>query len=135
ALAYETWNEQTVELNEGDREVQWKRLRKSIEQGAMTSMINGKEEALWAKPNASEMEADSGETAYSIMSFIDELGTDHHWPGFSTIGTIDPAIETRWRNQIVSYDQLQLDDEDVGLLQAFDDMMERIKFVPPETSS
>src|SRR5690606_13229558 len=51
------------------------------------------------------------------------------------IGTIDPAIETRWRNQIVSYDQLQLDDEDVGLLQAFDDMMERIKFVPPETSS
>lgn len=135
AKADYSWNDEEIDLNEGDYRVQFKELKLSYEQAAYTSMINGMEDALWAVPNSDTMEANAGEAAYSIPAFFDELGSAHHWPGFTTIGGLDPEAETRWRNQTQYYDPLQLDDEDEGLLTAFDRMWLKVKFESPETAS
>ena len=130
-----SWNDEEVDLNEGDYKVQYKELKLSYEQGAYTSMVNGMEDALWAVPNADVMEDNDGSDAYSIPAFFDELGSTFHWPGFTNIGGLDPGIETRWRNQTQRYDPLQLDDEDEGLLTAFDRMWLKVKFDAPDTAS
>lgn len=133
-VAHYGYNEETMDLQEGD-EVQYKKLKKSYEQAAHTSMFNGKEDAIWALPSASGMEADAGKIPYSIPAFIDEIGTDHHWPGFTTLMTVDPALEDRWRNQIATYDSANRLDAEDGILPAMDDIWLSVKFVAPETNS
>lgn len=129
------WSDAAVVLNEGDAETQYKKLKKDYEQAAHTSMFNGMERALFAYPSATQMEAASGKVAYSLAAFIDEIGTDHHWPGFTTIMGVDPANEDRWRNKISRYDAANKFDEDDGIIAAFDDMFLQVKFESPETAS
>lgn len=129
------WSDAAVILNEGDAEVQYKKLKKDYEQASYTSMFNGMEDALFAYPSATAMEAASGKVAYSIAAFIDEIGTDHHWPGFTTIMGVDPATEERWRNKITTYDSTApLDDTD-GIIAGMDDLFMQVKFESPETNS
>jgi len=129
--------DEEILLNEGGDEVVFKKLKKSYEQSSYTSMFNGMEDACWAFPSASSMEADAGKVAYSIPAFIDELGasSNYRWPGFTTIMTVDPTAESRWRNQISRYNSLTPYDQDDGIIGAFDDQWLRVMFESPETAS
>ena len=124
-----SWNEEEITLNEGDQKTQFKKLRKSYEQGAYTSMINGMEAASLTTPLAT-MES-GGKQAFSLMAFFDELGVDFHWPGFTTIMGVDPAVEERWRNQLQGYDSTQLDSNAVGVLRAFRRMFLKVEYESP----
>lgn len=129
------WSDAAVVLNEGEMDVQYKKLKKDYEQAAHTSMFNGMERALFAYPSATAMEAASGKVAYSLAAFIDEIGTDHHWPGFTTIMGVDPANEERWRNKIARYDAANPFDEQTGIIGRMDDLFLQVQFTSPETAS
>lgn len=129
------WSDAAIVLNEGDAETQYKKLKKDYEQAAHTSMWNGMEDALFAFPSASAMESDTGKVAYSLAAFIDEIGTDHHWPGFTTIMGVDPATEERWRNKISRYNPADPFNETDGIIAGMDDLHLQTKFESPETAS
>lgn len=98
-------------------------------------MFNGMEAALFAYPSATAMEADAGKVAYSLLAFLDEIGTDHHWPGFTTVMGVDPATETRWRNKIKTYDSANPFDEETGIIAGMDDLFLQVEYTAPETAS
>lgn len=135
AEAHYVWSEEEIQLNEGDQEATYKKLLKSKKQACHTSMFNGMEDACWAFPSATSMEAASGKVAYSIPAFIDEIGTDYHWPGFTTIMGVDPELEDRWRNQISRYNSADPFDAENGIIPAFDDQWLKVKFESPEQAS
>lgn len=130
-----SYTDEEIILNEGDQTTVYKKLKKDYEQSAHTAMFNGMEDACWAFPSASGMEADAGKIAYSLPAFIDEIGTDHHWPGFTTLMTVDPATEERWRNKISRYNSSTPFDSVDGIVAAFDDMFLQVKYESPETDS
>lgn len=130
-----SFTDEEILLNEGDTETVYKKLKKSYEQSSHTSMYNGMEDALWAFPSASSMEADAGKVSYSIPAFIDEIGTDHHWPGFTNIMTVDPANEERWRNKIARYNNADVFNATQGIIAAMDDMWLQVMFESPDTAS
>lgn len=130
-----SFTDEEILLNEGGDEVVYKRLKRSYEQSAHTAMFNGMEDAIWAFPSATSMEADAGKTAYSIPAFIDEIGTDHHWPGFTTIMTVDPATESRWRNKIARYNSAAPLDGTNGIVPGMDRLFLQVQFVSPDTAS
>lgn len=130
-----SFTDEEIILNEGDVDAQYKKLKKSYEQSAATAMFNGMEDAIWAFPSASSMEADAGKVAYSIPAFIDEIGTDHHWPGFTTIMTVDPATESRWRNKISRYNSADKFNQSTGIIAAMDTMFLEVQFESPDQSS
>lgn len=135
ARCHYAWSDAAVVLNEGDQEAMYKRLKKDYEQAAHTSMFNGMEQALFAYPSATAMEASTGKVAYSLAAFIDEIGTDHHWPGFTTIMGVDPANESRWRNKIARYDSTDHFDDVNGIIPGMDDLFLQVKFEPVERAS
>ncbi len=132
-----SYTDEEILLNEGGTEVVFKKLKRSHEQASQTAMFNGMEDACWAFPSASSMEADAGKVAYSIPAFIDELGStaNYRWPGFTTIMTVDPAAESRWRNQISRYNSATPYDQDDGIIAAFDDQWLAVMFESPDTAS
>jgi hypothetical protein len=143
-----TDHEITLNMNSGYSKeyaaTQYKRLRKKIEQRCWTSIINGLEEKLWATAGASttsteaaSMETASGSEQYSLLSFITEDTTNYHCVngGWTTIEGIDPATESKWRNQVSTYDYDDPDDSDGdgdGLIDKFDEMLTSVGFVPPD---
>ncbi len=141
-----TDHEITLNMNSGfSREyaqVQYKKLRKKIEQRCWTSIINGMEEKIWAPSSttsglSSEVETATGSEQYSIPVLITENETDYHSANgsWTTIMGIDPATESKWRNQVSSYDYTDPDDSDGdgdGLIDAFDDMLTKVGFIPPD---
>lgn len=141
-----TDHEITLNMNSGfSREyaaTQYKKLRKKIEQRMWTSIINGLEEKLWQGVTttaglSSQMETASGSEQYSIPAFITEDTTNYHAANgsWSTIMGIDPATESKWRNQVETYDYDDPDDSDGdgdGVIDAFDNMLTKIMFVPPD---
>jgi hypothetical protein len=146
SLDHMSWTDQEIELNMDDgytrahSKVQYKRMRKKIEQRMWTSMLNGMEKDLWQTPHTAaqeaEMEQSDGLEAYSMGAFITEDTTNWHPAGWTTIMGIDPANESRWRNQVSLYnfdDPYTLGPLDAGsLIQAFDDMWLKVHFVPPQ---
>jgi hypothetical protein len=141
-----TDHEITLNINSGFSKeyakVQYKKLRKKIEQRMWTSIINGLEEKLWQGVTttaglSSQMESDSGSEQYSILSLITENTTDYHAANgsWSTIMGIDPASESKWRNQVSTYDYDDPDDTDGdrdGLIDKFDEMLTSTGFIPPD---
>lgn len=144
AMDQMSWTDHDVLLNGGNarmtkeaRMQAYKRLKKIIKTRCWTSIANGMEARLWRDPNgdSAEMENASGTHAYSIPAFITENTTNYHHNGWSTIQTIDPANESRWRNQVETYDYDDPDDTDGdgdGLIDACDNMMLDVRFEPPD---
>lgn len=135
------WTDQEVELNgdmsESAARVKYKSIRKKIEQRMWTSMINGFESKIWQDANGktTDMESADGKEQFSIPSFITENTTNYHHNGWTTIQGIDPANETKWRNQVSTYDYDDPDDTDGdgdGLIDAFDEMVLKVRFIPPD---
>lgn len=142
-----TDHEITLNMNSGFSEtyamVQYKKLRKKIEQRMWTSIINGMEEKIWANASGTtngnttngEMETIKGGEQYSIPAFISEDTTNYHPFGWTTIMGIDPAEEERWRNQVQTYDFDDPEDaggDQQGLIDAFDAMLTDVGFMPPD---
>jgi hypothetical protein len=132
-----SWTDHEIELNIDERlpdqyvEVQYKNLRRKIEKRMWTSLINGDEKDLWRAPVAAEMEASSGDQAFSIPAFITEDTTNFHPIGWTTIMGIDPATETRWRNQVATYDAANPFTAGASLLEGLDDLWVMTRFQPP----
>lgn len=146
-----SWTDQEVELNVSEglsrdaQKVAYKRLKRTKEMRLWTSFLNGMEADLWkqANGNASEMETSTGSLPYSIPSFISEhdgtTGTTYvPWASDTTIMGVNPANESKWRNQVSRYDYDDPDDSDGdqdGLLDKFDEMFLKVKFTPPATKA
>tara|TARA_R110002110_G_scaffold46222_2_gene139908 strand:- start:145 stop:1302 length:1158 start_codon:yes stop_codon:yes gene_type:complete len=144
-----SWTDQEIELNvpdglsSGAQKVAYKKLKRIKEMRMWTSFLNGMENDLWAQASgsATEMETSSGSLPYSIPSFISEhdgtTGTSYvPWASATTIMGINPASETKWRNQVSRYDYDDPGDSDGGnngLLNAFDEMFLKVQFIPPAT--
>ena len=144
-----SWTDQEVELNvpgglsSGAQKVAYKKLKRIKEMRLWTSFLNGMENDLWASANgnASEMETNTGTLPYSIPAFISEhdgtTGTTYvPWASETSLMGINPANESKWRNQVSRYDYDDPDDSDGdrdGLLDAFDEMFLKVQFTPPST--
>ncbi|HKK94581.1 MAG TPA: phage major capsid protein [Longimicrobiales bacterium] len=135
AKAHYSFSEEEIELNQTGSLEQFVNLRTKYEQDAYTDIYNGMEDALWAVPSSSAMEASGGLRPYSIPAFVTEDTTDYHPSGFTTIMGVDPASSTRWRNQVETYLPSALDDQDNGIIAAFDSMFLSVKFESPDTAS
>lgn len=126
-----SYTEQEVTLNSGDPQTYYKNLLKSKRQACTTSTFNKMEDALWAAPSNSDMEASSGKVPYSIPSMIT---TDGLAPsGFTTLETLNPTTNSGWRNQTETYDPSNISDETDGLVRAMDRMWHKVRFVSPRT--
>ena len=144
-----SWTDQEVELNVpgglsvSAQKVAYKKLKRIKEMRLWTSFLNGMENDLWAQASgsASEMETSTGALPYSIPAFISEhdgtTGTTYvPWASDTTIQGINPANESKWRNQVSRYDYDDPDDSDGdqdGLLDKFDEMFLKVQFTPPAT--
>ncbi len=110
----------------------YKDLQRLKEQAAWTGAFNGMEDAMtYTAPVTGDMEAQDGTQPYNIFSFISEDATNYHPSGWTTIENIDPATETRWRNQRSTYDHTSPLDATDGLFVAFDEMIEKVRFRTP----
>ena len=129
--------DEVMDLNdESAMEDVWVRQKKKYEQGAMTDMYNGMEEALLAVPVYATMESGTGEDPpfYSLSAFINEA-TNGVWPGWTNVETVNPSTESRWRPQQVSYDSLNPTDETSGIIAGFDVLWAQMGFYPPEAGT
>lgn len=122
--------------------VQYKNLKRKLEQRCFTSIVKGAETKLWqlasnqtgATYATADMETNTGTEPYSIPNIISDDPTNYHAGGWSTIASIDPATESKWRNQRHTYDFDDPDDTDGdndGLIDAFDNMWSKTHFMPP----
>lgn len=127
------WNDNEILLNEGDPN-RYGDLKFDYEQGAMTAIVNGMENLFWQVPNTNDMEADAGETPYSIPCFVQEGGASQTTggapSGFSTVMGLDPSTETWWKNQTAGYTGANIEtaDSSTGLFQGFDKVMRLVRF-------
>lgn len=127
------WNEHEIELNGGGsggeaQFIQFKKLKKSKQQGCTISMYNGMEDALWATPVNAQMEVATGTRPYSIPAFVTEDGLAPS--GFTTVASVNPSTEANWRNQVSSYTPAQID---TTLVSAFEDMWLKLRFKSPKS--
>lgn len=108
-----SWTDQEIELQVPNgltgpaRHEIYKRIKYQKEQRLWTSMLNGMENALWTAPETADMEAETGQRAYSIPAFVNEFNNGLFYSGATPTGktawttkqTIDPTAETRWNCQ------------------------------------
>lgn len=121
-----SWNDNEILLNHGDPN-KYVDLKFDYEQQAMTSIIEGIEDLLWAVPNSAAMEATGGDTPYSIPCYLTEGGLA---PWVGTLAGLDPNVETIWRNQSGTYNRTNVRSPDAsdGIFAAFDKMLRLVKF-------
>lgn len=124
-----SYTEQEVNLNSGDAQTYYKNLLKVKRQQAITDSFNTMEEALWTSPVNGDMESSTGTKPYSIRAFITEDGLAPS--GFTTVQTLNPTTETRWRNQTETYDPSDLTNPDSGMVNAFDTLFMKCRFKAP----
>lgn len=123
------WTDQEIELNAGDRKIQFVRLAKSKRQAREVSTIQGIEAAIMATPNFNTMEALSatGGRPYSLLVYAAENGIQPSgWTG--TIQQLDPVANTNWQNQVTNYAAASID---VTLLGAMEQMWMQMEFQAP----
>ena len=120
------WTDHEIELNTGDRRIQFEKLAKSKRQARDASTIEGMEAAIMAAPNQNTMEilAGSGGRPYSLLCFAAENGIQPSgWT--TTILQNDPVADTTWRNPVENYASGSLD---VTLLGAMERMWLDLNF-------
>lgn len=123
------YTNQELMLNEGDQLTQFKNLRNVKMNACKTNTLNNLEQALWATPSTTTMEAATGTRPYSIRAFITEDGAMP--AGFSTLEGIDATVYTRWKNKVANYTIASID---TTLIPAFDEMFHLVVFQAPPTA-
>lgn len=138
-IDFETWNDETIELNagadmtSGARAQKYKDYKRIIEQRVLTSLLNKLEnDWLWASPhgNTSSIESTTGDTPYPIAAFINEETYSLPY-GWTTVQGLNPTSNDKWRCQQVQYDYNDINDASNdfgGLLDAFEDMKHSAQF-------
>lgn len=140
-LDHKSWTAQEIELSVGShmtgtgRKLQYKNLKKIVDQRCSTSTVNKMENLLWADPNsqAAEMEDASGTNPISIPAFINEYSA-HKPTGWTTIEGQNPTTEAKWRCNKRTYnydDPLDTNGSLDGLFHALDNMFLDCKWIPP----
>lgn len=124
-----SYTEQEVNLNSGDPQTYYKNLLKVKRQGMVTNSFNFMEDNLWTTPSNTDMEAASGTKPYSLKTFVTVDGLAPS--GFTTIETLNPSTQSRWRNQFQTYDPADLINPDTGLVSAFDELFMQTRFKAP----
>lgn len=139
-MDHASWTDHEEALNEGitmeAKKAEYKKLKETIYARAVTSMMNGFENRLWASPHGqkAEMESDSGRTPYSIPALLNEETNGLPY-GWTTVEQVNPATESNWKPTKVLYDYndpVDLDGSQNGLLDAFEDMLLRLTWNPPK---
>lgn len=125
--------EAELATNKGDQFAKFKNLEKSVKVDLWTDLCNYMEAQLWAVPDPTNMESLTAQPGkmYSIPVFLTESGRrPPSWT--TTIQQIDPTTDTKWQNEVVTYDSANLDDPTSGLFAAFDTAMAKIDYEAPE---
>lgn len=115
----------------------YKDVKKGKEVRLQTSIQNGLERALFAVPDATQMEAADGLKVFSLWALVNEE-TNGLYPGFDTLQGIDPTEYDFWvPNQITyDYDNYLGTNARNGLYNAFDRMRIRMNWRrPPRAGS
>lgn len=146
SIDHMSWTDQEIELNVPDgltkeaQKVVYKRLKKLKEQRMWTSMINGIENDLWADAANLQGRMESSPATggvglpYSIPAFINEK-TYGIPTGWTTVMTVNPTTESRWRPQLSQYDYADPNDNDGGnngIINGFEDMAGKLLWVAPK---
>lgn len=124
-----SYTEQEVNLNSGDQQTYYKNLLKVKRQGMVTDTFNTMEEKLWSSPVNADMEAATGKLPFSLRTYVTVDGLAPS--GFTTVQTLNPTTQSRWRNQFSDYDSTDLTNPDTGLVQAFDEIFLKCRFKSP----
>lgn len=124
----------------------YKSLKWTKEQRMWTSMFNFMEGLLWAVPNKATMEAAAGTEPYSIPAFVNEYtnglfavpdaGAGLPGGNWTTVMSINPVTKPKWVPQQELYGSTSAtatnaDVTNRNIVQAFDRMWLKIKFIPP----
>jgi hypothetical protein len=147
AVDHMSWTDHEIELNSGGglsksaRHKVYKNLRRVKEQRLWTSLMNGMEDALFAVPSETDMEASGGTKPYSLAAFINSETNGLFHDGSSawtTVEGIAPATYSKWAPQITTYDALNpgtgaVTDNNQSIFAAFDAMYLKSKFTAPPT--
>jgi hypothetical protein len=139
-----SWTDHEVLLNtsgmgKSARHHEYKTLKYTKEMRLWTSYLNGSDTDLFRTPNYQEMELASGKMVQSLPVFINEdnnglwgkgwasapVGT-YGTSGF-TVQQIDPVVQTKWTNQVQTYDAAPTGANWTGF-NAFDKLYLQVKF-------
>jgi len=141
ARTYVTWTDQQIELNDisGDLTHIFKSEWYKIQQEMWTDWFNFLEEALWAVPNKTKMEAQDGTDFMSIPSIINEETNGLAVPGaanggtWTTVQSVAPTDSGKgnWVPTQQSYAALIATGGASGLVSAFDKAFLKTDFSPP----
>lgn len=148
------WHDQEVLLNshagmsESAVFQQYKDFWDKLQRNMWSSVYRGLDDQLFAVPDNAGMEADDGKIPYGLFAFINDhpntLFTLGPSGSFTTVEKIDPTAsgKQRWRNQVFGYerDNAWIPNADPGvnavtprtIIEALDDAMEDVRFIPPE---
>lgn len=123
-------------LSESAQIAEYKRLKDILYKRMWTSMVDGMEDDLWAKPHGltADMEDAAGKLPYSIPAFVNEetYGLPSGW---TTKMGINPTLEARWRPTLLRYDWTDPDDSDGdgdGLFDMFEKALLSVNWKAPK---
>lgn len=141
ARTYVTWTDQQIELNDvsGDLTHIFKSEWYKIQQEMWTDWFNFLEEAAWAVPNKSKMEAADGTDFMSIPALVNEHTNGLAVPGaanggtWTTVQQLAPTDSGKenWVPTRRSYAALIASGATSGLVSAFDKVFMQTDFSPP----
>lgn len=140
------WTDQTIDLNEGDPKVIYKREFWKIQQRMWTSLLNGADGTLFRPPNTLTMEAAAGKQVYSLPVHMTEqantvpnsTSTSAAGGAWTTVQGINPVTKPRWQSAQVQYATngagSGFHSGDLGnVFNAFERMWNRVFFEMPGT--
>lgn len=138
------WLDQTVDLNEGDPKLIYKREFWKIQQRAWTSLINGADATMFRVPNKATMEAAAGKQTYSLPVHMTEqtntlfnsVTTAGAGGAWTVVQNIDPVAKPKWKSAQQTYGALAngfATDNTANVFFAFRRMFNKVKFATPPT--
>ncbi|MCC7407386.1 MAG: phage major capsid protein [Phycisphaeraceae bacterium] len=132
-ITHFVYEEAELDLNSGDPQTYYKDLLMGKRQASDTAMFNLMEQRLFSPASNADMENEAGSFPYSLPALITPDGLAPS--GFTTVCTINPTTEPKWRNQVSQYDPNDVTNFETGLLPAMDEMFLKARFESPEGGS
>lgn len=135
----QAWNDHIIELNSGDRSTVYKNLKNSMRQTMFTQFWDILEAAMFARPNAAQMEGGTttGSAPYSLRCFFTNAGgvpvtgtgvaQDDSVDTWTTLQTVPVSTTSAFQNQVSTY---TVGDDD-SLIDALDTVFQTTHFESP----
>lgn len=137
-------NEFEIDLQQGDRETVFKRVKRAKMSELELSWFEGMEAALFATPSNETMESSTLTGTGAPMSLRCYITDDGLAPSstnggvasadFSTVLGISPTTYTNWRNQYVTFDNTSVTSREATFIPAMDDMWISCQYQSPTNS-